>query len=117
MEGHVSIQDSIRGVGIAILKSKIFPMFLFTILVVYVGSFLEISIVEWLLIVFCVSILMSLEVINTSIELLCNIVEPNENRKIKEIKDISAGAVLISAISSVLIGMVIFIPKLVGLFC
>jgi diacylglycerol kinase (ATP) len=53
---------------------------------------------------------LSLEGINTSIERLCDEIEPNLNSKIRIIKDVSAGAVLISSIISAIIGMVIFFP-------
>ena len=50
--------------------------------------------------------------INTSIEIVVDMVMPNKNENAKNAKDISAGAVLIVAITSLIIGLIIFIPKI-----
>jgi diacylglycerol kinase len=55
--------------------------------------------------------------VNTSIELTCDMIDKNVNEHIKEIKDISAGAVLLSAITAFIIGCIVFIPKLVAHLC
>jgi diacylglycerol kinase len=56
--------------------------------------------------------IIALEMINTSVELVCDLVEPNQNPKIKEIKDISSGAVLVFTISTFIVGCIVFIPKI-----
>lgn len=53
---------------------------------------------------------------NSALEKLSDLVEPNYNPVIKSIKDISAAAVLWSAIVSVVIGGVIFLPRIIALF-
>jgi diacylglycerol kinase len=50
--------------------------------------------------------------LNTAIEFLTDIVSPDYNLKAKKVKDVAAGAVLISAIAAVVIGAVVFLPKL-----
>jgi diacylglycerol kinase len=75
----------------------------------------RVSGVEYMIVLLCSTIVMALEMINTSIELICDFMEPEKNPKIKEIKDISAGAVLLFTVTSYLIGCLIFIPKLVML--
>ena len=57
---------------------------------------------------------LSAELFNTAIELICDFMEPNINPKIKLIKDLSAAGVLIVAIGSALIGGVIFFPKILS---
>jgi diacylglycerol kinase len=72
----------------------------------------KISVTEWCLVLLCNAIVISLEVVNTAIEQLCNEVYPGYNENIKFIKDASAGAVLISSVFSIVIAALIFVPKL-----
>jgi diacylglycerol kinase len=55
---------------------------------------------------------MALEMINTSIEKICDMIDSNPNSQIKVIKDISSGAVLMFTIFTFFVGCIIFIPKL-----
>jgi diacylglycerol kinase len=87
-----------------------------SVIVVIAGLFFKISTSEWIAIIGCIALVLSLEMINSAIEKLANMVEPNYNLTIKAIKDISAGAVLWSALISIIIGALIFIPKLKILF-
>jgi diacylglycerol kinase (ATP) len=50
--------------------------------------------------------------INASLERLCDIIQPDSDPRIKVIKDISAGAVLVVSMASLFIGLIIFLPKL-----
>jgi diacylglycerol kinase len=56
----------------------------------------------------------ALELINSAIENIADFVSPKQDTKIKKIKDLSAGAVLFSAIISVIIGLIVFLPKIVA---
>jgi diacylglycerol kinase len=80
------------------------------ILVLVFSYFLEISKKELIIVLFCSMTVLSLEGINTSIEKLCNENQPQFNLNIKIIKDVAAGAVLISSIFSVIIGLIVFFP-------
>ncbi len=66
---------------------------------------------EWIAIVFAIGFVFVVEVINTVIENITDFISPDENFSIKKIKDMSAGAVLISAIIAVVIGLIVFLPK------
>jgi diacylglycerol kinase len=79
---------------------------------VLLALLLEISTVEWIIILFCIGLVLSLEIMNTSIEKLCDFVQPELDPRIKVIKDLSAGAVLIVAIASAIIGAIIFLPRI-----
>lgn len=80
------------------------------ILVLSVGYLFQITSTEWLVILLNSALVFSLEAINTAIEKLCDLYSKEENASIKTIKDIAAGAVLISALSAVVIGIIIFFP-------
>lgn len=56
-----------------------------------------------------------LEMMNTALEYVCNLVTENYHPAVKVIKDLAAGAVLISAVGSVVIAFIIFLPKIVAL--
>ncbi len=82
---------------------------------VALGFVLNISLFEWVAIIFCIALVASIEMINTAIEKLCNVVYEGINPKIKMVKDIAAGAVLLTAIGSLIIGCIIFVPKIIDL--
>ena len=86
------------------------------LLVVIAGFFFKINSREWVTILLCIALVISLEMINSSIEKLSDIVDPNYNLVIKSVKDISAASVLWSTVISVVIGSVIFTPKIMELF-
>lgn len=84
-------------------------------LVIALGFYFEVSKMEWCVSLICCALVISLELINTAIELLCDFVEPNKNEKIRIIKDISAAGVLVSAIVALVIGVIIFLPYIKAL--
>lgn len=86
-----------------------------TAIVILMGLFLAISKMEWLVIFLIVGATLAAEVFNSSIEEICDLLrEENhlEYQRTKFIRDVSAGAVLILVITSVAIGLVIFLPYL-----
>ena len=83
---------------------------------VIIGCFVfTLSTIEICLVLFSIGLVFITELLNTAIENISNFVEPEWNKKIGEIKDYSAAAVLIAALVSCLIGLVIFIPKFLAL--
>ena len=83
-----------------------------TIVVVSCGFYCRISSGEWLAVIICVSTVTALEAINTAIEYLTNLVSPDYHPLAGKVKDMAAGAVLISAIGAAVVGGIIFIPRL-----
>ena len=82
-----------------------------SILVIICGFIFKISITEWMLCIICFGLVISLEMLNSAIENLVNLVSPEQNKIAGKIKDISAGAVLIAAICAAIVGLIIFVPK------
>lgn len=82
-----------------------------SLLVVICGFIFNISITEWLLCLLCMSIVIGMEMMNTAIENLVDLVSPEKNKTAGLVKDIAAGAVLITVVFSVIIGLIIFVPK------
>lgn len=90
---------------------------LFVTLCVFVaGVVLHISALEWVAVAFAVGIVFSAEIFNSAIEDLSDVVCPERDERIKKVKDLSAAAVLVSALTALIVGLVIFIPKIVALF-
>lgn len=76
------------------------------------GFYLGISAGEWTAVLLCFAAVMSAEALNSAIEGLVNFVSPGHHVQAGRIKDISAGAVLISAVCAAVIGCIVFLPKL-----
>lgn len=86
------------------------------VVVVLLGLLFSVSTWEWIILLVCIASVLSLEMINSAIEKLCNLVHPKYHPAVKVIKDISAGAVLWASVISGIIGVIIFLPKLQILF-
>ena len=80
--------------------------------VVFAGFVLKVNATEWLFITVCSMLVLSLELMNTGIEFLCDAVTREIHPAIKIVKDVSAAAVLLAAAGSVIIGLIIFLPKI-----
>lgn len=87
----------------------------FTLVAFTLGLLLKIAYYEWLVIITTISTMLTLELINTSIEQATDAITLEHNNTIKRAKDVSAGAVLTYAIYTILIGVLIFGPKLISL--
>ena len=83
-----------------------------TILVIGLGFYFEISKTDWIFSLLSIGLVIATEALNTAIEKLCDVVHPDKALAIKFVKDVSAFAVLIAAIVSLVIGLVIFVPHL-----
>ncbi len=83
-----------------------------TVIVLAAGFTFQIVATEWVAILLCIALVIGLEMLNSALEKLCDLVEPNYHPTIKVIKDVSAAAVVLAAIISVAIGIIIFLPKI-----
>lgn len=88
---------------------------LIMILVIIAGFTLKLSPMEWIICIILFGFVIALELINTAIELTVDLAMPEIHPKAKAAKDIAAAAVLISATCSVIIGLIIFLPKIINL--
>jgi len=89
--------------------------FLAAIVVIAIGLALKINLMEWSLLVIVIGLVIISELLNTSLETLADLVEPEWNERIMKAKDYAAAAVLISAVISAVVGGFIFIPKILDL--
>lgn len=81
------------------------------IIAIILGVVLKIPTAEWLALILIIASVLILELINTAIEEIVDLVSPEIQPKAKIAKDVSAGAVLVASIAAVFIGIFLFIPK------
>ncbi len=93
-------------------ESSIQIQFVIGVIVTVLGFYFNISATEWMMQVFAIGLIMSVEGVNTAIEKMSDFVHPEHHIKIGFIKDIAAGAVFISAITAIIIGCIIYFPKI-----
>lgn len=79
-----------------------------TVIVVMAGFYVSITPVEWCIILICIALVISLELVNTAIENLVDLVTLERSPLAGKIKDIAAGAVLTVSVISLIIGLIIF---------
>jgi len=84
------------------------------IAVLLLGFYLDVAASEWLVVLLCFGAVMAAEAFNSAIEKMVDLVSPDFDLKAGKIKDVAAGAVLITAIVAAIIGYIIFIPKIMA---
>ncbi len=83
------------------------------LLAIAMGFILAISPVEWMILVLIIAMVFITEILNSAIESLSDYVSPEYSEIIKRVKDYCAATVLIAAITSVIVGLMIFLPKVI----
>jgi len=87
-----------------------------TVLVVIFGIFLKLSVTEWLLCLTMIGFVMAAELLNTAIEATVDMAMPDIHPLAKVAKDTASAAVFVLSFVSAIIGVVIFIPKILSIF-
>lgn len=85
-----------------------------TILVIMFGFIFEISSYEWIIVVLCIGIMMCVELVNTSIEAVVDLVTKKYDEKAKIAKDVAAAVSVMFSITSIIVGLIIFAPKIIN---
>jgi len=85
-----------------------------TLLVLYAGWFFCINTTEWCLIILCIGGVFMAELFNTAFEQLVNLVSPQHNLIAGRVKDVAAGAVLIFSMIALIVGLIVFMPKVMA---
>ncbi len=81
--------------------------------VVGAGVYFDISVLEWIFIIFAAGMVFTAEAFNTAIEIDINLTSPEYHPHARDTKDVAAGAVLITVIAASAIGIVIFLPRII----
>ena len=110
----ISFAHAFRGIFTAFMSGINLRIQLFMgVVVVILGFILNISLSEWVVIVLCIGTVLAAEVMNSALEKFCDRVSTEKHPLIKAAKDMSAGAVLILAVMAAVVGLLIFLPKIV----
>ena len=108
-----SFRFAFRGVGVLFREEHNAWVHLFaTILVIAAGFIFQISRIEWSLVAFAIGLVFAAEILNSALERLCDIVQPEQDKRIGDIKDLCAAGVLLCALAAAAIGLLIFLPKI-----
>lgn len=86
------------------------------LIVVIFGFLFKVNKYEWAILVLTIGLVISCELINTAIEAVVDLVTEEYHPLAKVAKDTSAAAVLVFAIVAIIVGLIIFVPKIIGLF-
>lgn len=81
------------------------------VLMIIAGFYFDISREEWMFQTLAIGLVLAVEGLNTAVEKIADFIHPEYHEKIGFIKDIAAGAVFFAAITSIAIGLLIYIPK------
>ncbi len=85
------------------------------ILVLILGVWLHISHLEWGLIIIAIAMVLSAEGFNTALEIDIDLTSPDEHPYARDTKDVAAGAVLLTVLGAIGVGVLVFLPKVLAL--
>lgn len=117
-QGNSSFKESVGhaldGIEYTVSHERNFRIeIIFAILVTIASFILKVSIIEWSILILVIGIVLALEMINTAMERCVDLVTKDYKELAKNAKDIAAGAVFIMSMFSVILGILIFLPKLI----
>lgn len=108
-----SVKNAFNGIMYILKNERNFRIQIIAALLVIIASFvLRLELIEIAIIVLVIFLVLLLEFINSAIEIVIDMYTEEYNEKAKVAKDISAGAVTLTALMSVIIGIIIFLPKI-----
>ena len=105
-----------RGLGVFTRTTHNFWLHIFfAFLAIYLGFELGLSSIEWAIVVFAIGLVIIAEAFNTAIEIDIDLTSPNYHPYARDTKDVAAAAVALSVIVAGIIGLIIFLPKILNL--
>lgn len=109
-----SVGHAIDGIQYTATHERNFKIEIMFAITVTIASFiLKVSIIEWAVLVLVIGMVLALEMVNTAIERCVDLVTKEYKELAKIAKDVAAGSVLIMSMFSVVIGIIIFLPKII----
>lgn len=107
-----SFKFAAQGIASAVKREQNIRFHILAGLIVFLAAFFTgLSYTEWLMVIGLVGGMIALEMVNSAIERVVDLASPDIHPLAKEAKDIAAGAVLVFAAASAIIGLLIFLPK------
>ena len=110
-----SIKNCLEGINFVITNESNFKKEIaIGIIALLLSYILKISRIEFIIILIMIALVLTSEIINTSIEKVVDLYTKDYNNLAKIAKDVSAGSVLVMSIFSLLVGIIIFLPKIIN---
>lgn len=106
LQGFVDLVKSQANARIHLIASAV---------VIFAGFYFRIDRLEWLAVVLCMAFVISLEAVNTALEYLTDLVSPEYHPLAGKVKDVAAAAVLVAALGAVVVGILVFGPRVLAL--
>lgn len=106
-----SFRFAVEGIRTALREQNLKFHLVSAIIVVIVGIATGLTVAEWSIIILTITAVIGAELFNTAIERVVDLASPEIHPLAKQAKDVAAGAVLVFALASVIIGLLIFLPK------
>lgn len=117
MRARVGLRYALEGFKIALREELNFRIqIIATIAVIVLGWFFDISMFEWIAVIFAIGLVLSAELLNTAFEALCDKFHADPDPHIAKIKDLAAGGVLVASTTASIIGLIVFMPHVTALF-
>lgn len=111
-----SLKNAMSGLKAAIKEEQSFRIqIIIGVLAVFLMIYLGLSLLEKAVLILAIFLVLSLELINSQIEIILDLAEPGFHPKVQIIKDLAAAAVLISALGALITGILIFAPYFLNL--
>lgn len=112
-----SLQYALEGIFTGIKQERNMKIHCIVVLVmVFFGIFLHITVTEWCICLILFGLILALELVNTAVEAVVDLVTEEYKPLAKEAKDMAAGAVLTGTIIALIVGSILFLPKIYFLF-
>ncbi len=110
---RIQFKEALEGIKFVIKEEFNFKIhLLIAFFVLFFGILFGLNKFEWVVIIFAIFLVLIIEVINTSIENLADLLVSETNTNVKIIKDIAAGAVLLTSLAATIVGLLVFLPKI-----
>ncbi|MDO4500893.1 MAG: diacylglycerol kinase family protein [Erysipelotrichaceae bacterium] len=106
-------KDAFRGIKDALKEKAVRTQFILGLMAILGGIIIRLDYYEWLIFIICIALVISLEIVNSCLERICDMYSTEIDERIRIIKDYASGAVLISAIASFVICILVVLRRLI----
>lgn len=112
---HISFKNAFAGIIWALKTQPNFKIhFTLAAVAILFGFYLEVSYVEMIILILTIIFGLGVEMVNTSIEAMTDLITQEWNKEAKIAKDVSAGMMLLTAVGTLLVAILIFLPRLIS---
>lgn len=109
-----SFKYAFQGIWVLMQENNARFHLLATVIVLITGFLVKLSPIEWTIVCIIVGLVWVAEAFNTALEKLCDFVSPEHHPLIGKVKDLAAGGVLIISLLAVIVGIILFLPKILA---